>query len=88
MIQQTSLFAFAQIMDNPLELGHRQRKVYETIKSLGITTDKQISKTLNWPINTVTPRRGELVKLGLIQKCGATMNTQTHRPELLWGVLK
>lgn len=88
MMQQTSLYAYAQIISASLELATKQKMVYEAIRINGPTTDKVISAFLNWPINTVTPRRGELVKLGVIDKCGCIMNEQTHRPELLWGVLR
>lgn len=88
MMQQTSLYAYAQLIWEPLELADRQKKVYAVIRNYDAITDRQISMILNWPINTVTPRRGELVKLGVIQKCGCTLNEKTHRPELLWGVLR
>jgi hypothetical protein len=88
MIQQTSLYSYAMLVSEPQELSRRQTAVYEAIKILGTTTDKRISQFLHWPINTVTPRRGELVKLGVVQKCGATMNEATNRPEIIWGVLK
>ena len=76
------------LISEPIELGQRQKKVLDTIKHLGITTDKMISKFLNWPINTVTPRRGELAKMGYIQKCGTTLDKTTNRPVILWGQLK
>lgn len=35
-----------------------------TIRKLGVCNDRQISEELKWPINRVTPRRGELVDTG------------------------
>lgn len=40
--------------------------VLSAIKALGVCNDKQIAGYLNWPINRVTPRRGELITEGKI----------------------
>ena len=49
-------------------LSRRQAQVYFTFKqSLHDTlTDGELAKILHWPINCVTPRRGELERKGLI----------------------
>ena len=87
-MQQTSLFSYAQLISEPQTLSTKQRKVFEAIRILGITTDRKLAMFLHWPINTVTPRRGELAKLGVIEKCGTEWDTATNRPVILWGVLR
>ena len=88
MMQQTTLYSYAMIISEPVELGRKQKQVYNAIKVLGTTTDRQLSKFLNWSINTVTPRRGELAKLGIIEKCGTTWDEVTNRPVIKWGALR
>ena len=67
MIRQTSLQAYQHVRK---AIGGRQQIVLSTILELGIATDKQLAKFLQWPINYVTPRRGELVKKGLVREMG------------------
>ena len=87
-MQQTSLFSYAAIVSEPEQLNERQKKVYEAIKVLGLVSDKKIAQFLGWPINTVTPRRGELAKMGAIEKYGTDWDAATNRPVILWGVLR
>lgn len=87
MMQQTSLFAYAQLQADPVRLSERQRKVYQALQEKP-ATDKETAAKLHWPINTVTPRRGELVKIGLVEKCGTHWDENTERPEYVWGVLR
>lgn len=77
MIQQTSLEAYEGVQDG---LGLRQFAVLNAILLLQPATDKEVSEYLGWPINCVTPRRGELYKLGKIKVCGTTEG----RKRLLW----
>lgn len=44
--------------------------VLSAIRTLGICNDKQIAEYLDWPINRVTPRRGELETAGRIVSDG------------------
>ena len=43
-----------------------RQQVFIAIRKLQPCTDKQISEYLNWPINRVTPRRGELTEDELV----------------------
>ena len=88
MMQQTSLYAYYQLKSDPIEFGTKQEIVYNEIERIGPATDKQIAGSLNFQINSVTPRRGELVKMGIIEKKGIFFNEKTNRPETLWGVLE
>lgn len=81
-MQQTSLFAYQEIKHS---LGDRQKAVYEALKMKDMT-DQELATWLSWPINTVTPRRGELVKMGLIRKAG--IKQQNGRPATIWEIGK
>ena len=62
-MQQTSLIAFQN-----LKIGPKQQIVYNAFKNYGSCTNLEISTWSNIPINQVTPRTNELVKLGLIKE--------------------
>lgn len=47
-------------------------------------TDRDLAKFLGWSINTVTPRRGELVKLNLVEEAGLTFDYETNRRAMTW----
>ena len=81
MIQQTSLYSFFMISE--MELGKRQMQVYSIIKNNPLT-NKKIAELLKLPINQVTPRTNELVKLGLIEKKGQVIQ-ENRRQAILWG---
>lgn len=66
-MEQTSLFAYNSIQN---KLGENQKKVYAVIKVFGVLCDQEIAIALGWSINRVTPRRGELVKKGIVIKQG------------------
>lgn len=50
--------------------------VLQAIKQLGVCNDKQIAEYLKWPINRVTPRRGELETAGKIEGAGKGKNSE------------
>ncbi len=78
--QDTSVSAFMGVQH---VLGARQKAVYEVLEK-GRMTDKQIAERLGWAINEITPRRGELVKMGLVRKAGVTK--QDGRSAILWEI--
>lgn len=57
MVRSTSLEVYRGV-----KLNRNQKLVYEAIEDLFPCSDKDISKYLGWPINSVTGRRNELVK--------------------------
>jgi hypothetical protein len=68
LIQQTSLTVFLEIKDKLMPM---QKKIYDLFLEKQYNeglTNIQISKILNKPINTITPRTLELRKKGLIIK--------------------
>ena len=60
-MKQTSIQAFYQEIKPTL--GQRQEQVFKAIKSLKGATNTEIARHLNKPINTITPRTNELVKM-------------------------
>lgn len=78
-VQQTSLEAYCDIQTL---LGEKQRKVYDVIKKVGVVSDKVLSRTLNWEINRITPRRLELFRAGLIIFAG--YGQENGRKVMLW----
>lgn len=65
------------------DLGARQKQVYEVIKFYTdagqAVTNKLIGICLSWPINCVTGRVNELMKLGLIEPAGKVYDATTNR---------
>lgn len=77
----TSLPAYFEAMTN---INEKQKKVLYAIQSLGICNDHQISEYLGWPINRVTPRRGELIDAGLIETAFRGRDFETGRTVNFW----
>ncbi|MFM7795308.1 MAG: hypothetical protein ACKO7N_00930 [Candidatus Nitrosotenuis sp.] len=81
MSQETSIISY-----NSLNLGPRQHKILHCIKDMGCPTNLEISTFLNIPINQVTPRTNELVKLGLVVECEKRICSVSHRLAISWRV--
>jgi predicted HTH transcriptional regulator len=67
MIQSTSLEAFFAIHKSLTRLEHI---VLKAIRSQPNVTDRELSHMLDWSINRITPRRGELVEKGMVEEAG------------------
>ena len=80
MIQQTSLEAWNSIKD---DLNPMEEKVFGAIACLNnrdvFPSDQEISEWMSRPINTITPRRNELEKLGAIEMAGYKLNKYGRR---------
>jgi hypothetical protein len=61
-----------------------RQQVFTAIRALGICTDKQIAEKLKWPINRVTPRRGELVESGLVECARKDTDPVSNRKVNFW----
>jgi len=77
MIQDTSLHAYALATQN---LGAKQKAVLDALRFFPDATNAELAAYIGWPINRVTPRTGELKKLGLAydverRRCKATGGT-------------
>ena len=84
MMRDTSLLAYTDIKP---ELGERQQKVLDAIKTLGCPTNLEISKYLKIPINSITPRTNELVEQGLAVLCEKRTCTISGRTCCSWRVV-
>lgn len=63
-------------------LGERQGEVLRYIMKNPGSTDMEIAAGLGWPINTVTPRRGELYPI-LVRQAGVKEN-KTGKRAMTW----
>lgn len=66
------------------DLGEKQREVYDLLKKQGGMTDREMSAELDWPINQLLPRRGELVEYGFVVKHGEKYARDTKRNVTVW----
>lgn len=82
MYQETSCLAYDSIQE---KLGEKQKVVLWAFRSQGDMTNLEMAKFLNWPINTLTPRVGELVKRQLLEAKGVKVCI-TRRRAIVWGV--
>jgi len=72
--------AYAHIADH---VNERQQAILDVL-SIGPMTDKAMAKRLGWPINRVTPRRGELVSQGLVVAAYEDRDEETKRRCVVW----
>jgi len=84
-VQRTSLDAYRALTKEAL--GERQKFVFKALETMGRASDKELSFALGWPINTITPRRGELEEMGLIECSGEQLDEKTERHEMIWSVV-
>ena len=73
----TSLWAYSVATK---DLGAKQKEVLDALRFFSDATNAEIAAHLGWPVNRVTPRTGELIKMGLVFKverrtCKATSGT-------------
>ncbi len=80
-MQPTSLDAWKSIKD---DLGPKRKIVLEALTRLGEASDKQLAQALGWTINRITPRRGELVQIGLVDFSREQVDVKTNRTEIVW----
>ena len=85
-VQATSLEAYFSMTNETM--GEHQRLVFSAIERLEPISDKQIAMVLGWPINTITPRRGELHDMGRIRCVGDQVDHMTNRREMFWETVK
>lgn len=78
---QTSLPAYQEAKVN---INQKQKKVLSAIDRLKPCNDMRIANFLGWPINTVTPRRLELLEKGLIASAGKKKDPSTGRTVNYW----
>ena len=81
MIQSTSLDAYQN-----LKIGKRQRVVFLAFWEYGAVTNLEISTWRKIPINQVTPRTNELVKMGYIVESHKRKCSISGRIAIAWKV--
>jgi hypothetical protein len=81
MIQPTSLDAYQN-----LKIGPRQRIIFLAFWKYGAVTNLEISTWEKIPINQVTPRTNELVKLGFIVESHKRKCSVSGRIAIAWRV--
>lgn len=82
MYREESREAFVMISNK----DRKRQQVYEAIMQLGRCTDREIAAFLNWEINRITPRRGELVEMGKVVPVGR--KKQNERTVNIWQITK
>jgi hypothetical protein len=85
MIRQTQIDSYRKCQPT---LGKKQAEMYAVFTDFKYAsfTDRTLAKMLDWTINTVCPRRGELLAKGLIQEAGTTFDEETKRKVMLWKI--
>ena len=83
LVKQTSLEAYSRIKK---ELGKRQQEVYDGFLGNGACTNLELSKLLTIPINQITPRTNELVKLGLVAEVEKRQCSVSGKMAISWRV--
>lgn len=84
-MQETSREAYQYIRDS---LGERQQLVFDGILKLGCPTNLELSKYLHIPINQVTPRTNELVKMFFVTECEKRICSISGRTAISWRIQK
>lgn len=79
--QATSYAAWESIQ---VELSAKQKVELWAFRSQGDKTNDEMADFLGWPINTVTPRTGELVKKGYVE-AKVVKIARTGRRAIVWG---
>jgi hypothetical protein len=79
-IQQTSIDAYHSVR----KLTSSRQIVYSAIEILGAPTNNEISNWSHIPINQVTPRTNELVKLGFVKEHKKRQCTISGRTAIAW----
>ena len=82
MIQPTSLDAYQN-----LKIGNRQRIVFDAFQEImEPCTNLEISTWYHIPINQVTPRTNELVKMGYIVESHKRKCSVSGRVAIAWQI--
>jgi len=82
-VRQTSIEAYSRIKK---ELGKRQQEVYDGFLGNGTCTNLELSRLLGIPINQITPRTNELVKLGFVVEVEKRQCSVSGKKAISWRV--
>ena len=81
MQQHTSISAYHELHNKEID----KELVYNAIKKFGKAYDRQIAKALGWEPSTVSARRNELIRDGLVESAGFAMSI-TRKVVKTWRV--
>jgi predicted ArsR family transcriptional regulator len=80
-VQDTSVEAYHDLDD----LGERQAQVFGVIRDSGPISNLQIGEELGLPVNQITGRTNELVKLGRVREAHKDVSPITGRRVIFWA---
>ena len=83
LARQTSIESYSRIKK---ELGKRQQYVYDGFVGNGSCTNLELSRMLGLPINQITPRTNELVKMGLVVEDRKRSCDVSGRKAIAWRI--
>lgn len=66
------------------KVGKRQKQVLDYLSTVAYANNRVISANTGLPINVITPRVNELVKLGLVIEHSKTTDPVTNRLAINW----
>lgn len=84
-VQDTSIDAYHSFTADELE--DRQLAVYKELLSGGPGSNNELAARLRWPINTITPRVGELREMGVVIEAGR-QKSACNRTETIWMAIR
>lgn len=64
--------------------GNQRTKVFYALRDLGEATDQQLKAATGLELNSLTPRRGELVTTGHVRHCGRFVHQHGKAPQKIW----
>ena len=84
-VRDTSLKAYLEIYH---QLGEKQQKLLTAFYENPARdfSDRELAEYLHWQINTVTPRRNELVKKGILTESRKKQCRYTGRTVWAWKI--
>jgi len=82
-IRKTSIEAYHSLLPS---LSSRQSLVYNVIKMYPGSSNLDLCRIMDIPINSVTPRVKELRELGLVVCIGTKQDRVTKRSCMVWSV--
>lgn len=71
-----------------VDITLRQQQVIDALRALGEASDQAIADQLGWPINCVTPRRGELAEMNLVALARLGRNARGRKVQIWRLVLR
>ena len=75
----------AAARQTPAKVGSDKLRIFNLLAEAGPLTDEQIAERLGMEPNTVRPRRGELVRAGMVRAVDDAGRTRTGSKATRWG---